>query len=224
MSRAGRLKSLVPSRSAENEFSDQQEKQPMDNDNALPVKLEESFHQVLAIAAGCKDAYTGMTELIAYLSWVTGDFVAPLKAVDVGDDVVDVSAQLRELALDQPPPETLNAFYFGLFDTIDEAGVERIGYYVAGVDHYTPENPGSMCAPVWRPEGCYLTSRSLDAIKAAELAAAEADRPDTKNFLGYAGQLGVALIVTRFSAAGLGRTLRCVVGFDSGDVAEIDMS
>jgi len=188
------------------------------------MDLAQSFDDVVEIAARAKDARSGMTELIRYLSATAGEFIAPLQAVDISEDVSQVSQQLEQLVRTEPPRNTLNAFYFGLFDAVDETGAERLGYYIEGVDRYVPEDPDTLCDPAWWPEGRYLRSHALDAVKMAELAAAQAARPDTKEFLGYAGQLGTALIVTRFAATKLGAGSRCVVGFDSGDVTEISVA
>ena len=67
----------------------------------------------------------------------------------------------------------------------------------------------------------YLSSSSLDAMKSAEIAAVESQEDELSALLGYAGQLGAAMIVTRFASNGCFPGLKRVVGFDSGDFAQL---
>ena len=62
-----------------------------------------------------------------------------------------------------------------------------------------------------------MSSAALTAVKNAESDVSV----ETRRFLGYAGQLGVALVVSRFASTGLVTGTRRFVGFDSGDVVEI---
>lgn len=61
--------------------------------------------------------------------------------------------------------------------------------------------------------------RALELLMdlAAELDAAQRGAEKERAWLGYAGQLGAALILSRFAVAGLAGTRQLVVGFDSGD-------
>jgi hypothetical protein len=115
----------------------------------------------------------------------------------------------------EPPPRPLRALYFGLFDAIDASGEEQIGYYVTGVEKFEDED--SLCAADWCPEGRYLQSQALAALKKVEIAASG----ETRRFISYVGQIGVALAVTRFASMALIANTRRFVGFDSGDIAEI---
>ena len=73
------------------------------------MDLAQSFDDVVEIAARAKDARSGMTELIRYLSATAGEFIAPLQAVDISEDVSHVSQQLEQLVRTEPPRNTLNA-------------------------------------------------------------------------------------------------------------------
>ena len=99
-------------------------------------------------------------------------------------------------------------------------GQQGIGYYVAGVKGFDPSNDDTLCGPAWWPKGRYFVSEALDVVKELEN---EADELELKagEFLGYAGQLGAALIVSRFAASGLEKGRQIVVGFDSGDYAVV---
>jgi hypothetical protein len=140
--------------------------------------------------------------------------------VSIENDISQLKAQLEHVLSSEPPPAGVAALFFGLFDALDENEQEIIGYYVAGVTHFDPEEPDTLCNPAWFPESRYLYSRALEAIKQAELSAAEAGRADDRALLGYAGQLATAIIVSRHAADGLSQA-RIVVGFDSGDFVEV---
>lgn len=90
------------------------------------------------------------------------------------------------------------------------------------VNRFDRRADDSLCDPVWWPEGRYLKSAALDAVKQVELAAAEAGDEAMRSLLSYAGQLGAALLVTKFASRGLFAGLPRVVGFDSGDLAVLD--
>ncbi len=145
----------------------------------------------------------------------------PLREVGIEADVAAVRGQLAALFDREPPPDGIDTLYFGLFDASGTDGVQTIGYYVAGVTGFEPDDLDSLCDPAWWPEGRYLVSDALAAVGAAERAAAAAGRRQEQALLGYTGQLGAALIVSRFAMAGLEEGRRIVVGFDSGDVVEL---
>ena len=119
----------------------------------------------------------------------------------------------------QPPTTPLMALYFGLYDAIDNDGRQLVGFYVCGIEHYDPKNHDTLCRPSWQPKGRYLSSIALNELKRAELSASG----ETREFLGYAGQLGVALIVSRFATETLVPGAVRVVGFDSGDRVEFSV-
>lgn len=144
--------------------------------------------------------------------------------VDVVSDIASVRSQLEALVAAEPPPAGIVAVYFGLFDAVTNEGSECIGYYVAATDAYdadagfidiSDESP-------WWPNGRYLVSETLAAIKRAEGAAKEAGRDKAREAIAYSGQLGAAMLVSRFASAGLYPGTRRVVGFDSGDIAPLD--
>jgi len=138
-----------------------------------------------------------------------------------GRDVAQVRSALERLLRNETPPQSIDAFYFELFDAVDGAGNETLGYYVAGVIGFDTENGDSLCDPAWWPEGRYLESLALSTIRTDQLKARSSKRSRDAELLGYAGQLGVALIVSKFAAAELLGDRKCVVGFDSGDFATL---
>ncbi len=185
------------------------------------MDLAPTFHDVVKIANSAEDAATGWRLLVGYLEDRGGEVLGELTRVDMQHDVDDVRRQVQGLLASEPPPSDLNAVYFGLFDALDSGDTETIGYYIAGVKAFDPDDGDSLCDPAWWPEERYLTSHALDAIKKVEVSARARGVRDLRALLGYAGQLGAALLVSRFAVAGLFPSHRCVVGFDSGDFAEV---
>ena len=185
------------------------------------MDLASTFDDVLSIARQGKNADTAWASLVRYLEERGGASLRQLADVDMQRDVESVRQHIQKLVSSEPPPSDLNAVYFGLFDAVDGDGAEVIGYYIAGVRGFDPEDGDSLCDPAWWPEKRYLRSEALDAVKDAELRAKAGGQTEVQALLGYAGQLGTALLVSRFSSAGLFPGRHCVVGFDSGDFAEI---
>lgn len=181
--------------------------------------LARALDEAVRIANGAADPGAGWISLVEYLEAHGREPFLQLRSVDVGDDIRRLRAQLAAVLKSEPPPSTLDAVFFGLFDTVDLEGAERIGFYVAGVAAFDPNDGDSLCDPAWWPDGRYLTSAALDAIKLAELSARVSEKEALCTLLGYAGQLGAALLVSRFASGGLFVGLRHVVGFDSGDFA-----
>lgn len=187
------------------------------------MELAVAFDDVLHIARGAVDPVAAWAALVRYLEDGGGTPLPALASVAMDADVKHVGLQLQRLVEATPPPPNVETLYFGLFDALAEGGTETIGYYVAGVVGFDPRDGDSLCAPAWWPEGRYLDSAALRTVKAAEVAAGEGGNTSLRELLGYAGQLGCALIVSRFAVRGVKGGRRVVVGFDSGDFAEIEI-
>ncbi len=180
----------------------------------MSTELQRGYDEVARIGTALGTARSCWKSLLSYLS--SHADIGGLSAVAIDEDVQSVARQLASLLEAHPPQAPLTALYFGLYVAIDKNGHEAAGFHVAGIQHYDPKDPESLCHPSWQPEGRYLKSASLDVLKQAELAALG----EAREFLGYAGQLGVALIVSRFAAGSLVPDAIRVVGFDSGDYVE----
>lgn len=180
--------------------------------------LASALRLVSGIGGSAASAQSGWESLIGALAThCVPATVSQLRRIDIESDVASVGQQLAEIFRQDPPPDDIDAFWFGLFDGFDEDGSERIGYYVAGVRGFDPDDEDSVCFPAWSPDEGYLASSALAAIKEAELDASRRDADDERDWIGYAGQLGAALLVSRFAAAELAGERQLVVGFDSGD-------
>lgn len=184
------------------------------------MDLAQSYESVVSLVGNASEPAGAWREFLDYLvSQIGEDLCAPLREVRIEADVASVRDQLADLFQREPPPDGIDTLYFGLFDAVGSDGGQAIGYYVAGVQGYDPDDPDSLCDPAWWPDGRYLESKALAALEAAIMAAADHRRHQA--LLGYAGQLGAAAIVSRFAMAGLEEGRRIVVGFDSGDVLEL---
>ncbi|MEE9393969.1 MAG: hypothetical protein V3W41_15820 [Planctomycetota bacterium] len=184
----------------------------------------DAYDLVLRIANEAKDAESAWGSLVGFLKNQVGEgLCVGLSAVEITKDVARVNSQLTRLFRDEVPDENLEAFYFGLFDAAsqdpDGKDTTVVGYYVSGIEYYDDEDSDNLCRPAWWPEGRYLGSEALEAIKRAEVVAKVEGEFEASSCLSYGGQLGAALIVSRFAMEGLEQGRLLLVGFDSGDHA-----
>lgn len=184
------------------------------------MKLRDAFPEVVQIANQAQDPGLGLRTLASRID-PRSRFLGAVASLDIAADIVSVRSQLQALIRDEPPPNTIKAIWFGLFDSSDEDDEESIGYYASGVERYDPDDSDSLCDPKWWPEGRYLESVVLHEVKRAEVAALEAEADVVAELIAYAGQLGAAMLVSRFASAGLFPGCPRIVGFDSGDTAEL---
>lgn len=180
----------------------------------MSAELQRGYDEVSRIGTALGTARSCWNNLLTYLS--SHADIGGLSAVAIDEDVRSVRGQLVSLIKAHPPEAPLAALCFGLYDAIDNSEHEVAGFHVAGIHNYDSKDAETLCHPSWQPKGRYLKSASLDELKRAELAAFG----EAREFLGYAGQLGVALIVARFAAESLVPGAVRVVGFDSGDYIE----
>lgn len=185
------------------------------------MNLESTFNDILSLARAATSVRAGWASLVRYLEERSGESLGKLADIDIDRDVENIHRQLQELVDSEPPPGDLNAVYFGLFDAVDDDDAEVIGYYIAGVKDFNPTDGDTLCDPAWWPEGRYLESDALNAVKNAEHSAKANGQTELRALLSYAGKLGGGLLISKFASAGLFPGQHCVVGFDEGDFAEI---
>ena len=184
------------------------------------MNLERAFDDVVQLAQHAKDPQAALRALVEYLD-PDGKVLAPLAKTKIERDIASVRTQLQALLTAEPPPSNLDAIYFGLFDTEDDDGEDAIGYYVSGIKGFRPNDSESLVNPIWFPDERFLTSSTLGKLKQAELAASDEDLGALASALAYAGQLGVVMLISKFASEGLFIGLPRVVGFDSGDFAQL---
>ena len=181
------------------------------------MDLAQSFDEVVSLVNGASGLNGGWDSLRDYLEGKSPGLSDEVDDVDISQDVAEVADQVRLVLEAEPPPDTVDAIYFGLFDTVEDSGDEGIGFYVAGAADYSTGGDDALCDPAWWPDRRYLLSDALSALRRVEAAR----DGDERAFLSYAGQLGIALLVTKFVVRGLFEGKAILVGFDSGDVAKV---
>ena len=185
------------------------------------MKIEDAFYAAMTVANTATTAAAGWNSLAELLLQWTGVSVREFTSAEIDQDIQQLQRSLRQTIQEEPIPSEIDALYFGLFDAIDEERNEVIGYYVSGIAHYNPDIPDTMVRSAWWPENRYLESKLLSEIKRAELKARESLDPEVAELLGYASQIGCAALVSRFVVGEMSLGLQTIVGFDSGDYAEL---
>ena len=184
-----------------------------------------TFDGVVGIVDSATEPVASAAAILDYLDAVAGTVICtPIRRVDAAADVAAVRSQLTSLLSAEPPPAAISAFYFGLFDAEDEHGADTIGYYIAGVEEFDRDDGDSLCDPAWWPDGRYLSSGLLESVRSTEIFQRKQGADESAKLLGYAGQIGVAALVTKFASQGLLGGASRIVGFDSGDFVELDVA
>lgn len=90
--------------------------------------------------------------------------------MDLRDDAPLLFTQLARIVARQPPPSSIRAFYFGLFERqIDGSGASEPALYVSGSTR-SPDEPDWMGwdEDSWLPEGRYFALPHLAATDPAD--------------------------------------------------------
>jgi hypothetical protein len=148
-----------------------------------------------------------------------------LRKLDTRRDVAGISSWLEAVLLNEPPPPSINALYFGLFDEAQEGLNSRCKLYVAGSDRFDASGQSAEWAvdPVYFPEGRYAPSEVLLSLSAEARTCSGGEAREFIEYLLCLGYASLAVKESRRSLAAnpkLNLVLRVpmAVGFDSGDV------
>ena len=128
------------------------------------------FGRIASLVNTASDLDDGWDTLRDFLESGSPDLSRELDDIDIRQDVQDVAEQVRAVLKSEPPPETVDAIYFGLFDTIDDSGEVDIGYYVSGAVGYAKGGHDALCPPAWWPDRRYLASDALSVLRRVEAA------------------------------------------------------
>src|SRR5262249_41990318 len=88
-----------------------------------------------------------------------------MRKLDFEGELPHLRAWLGDVLASEPPGAEIQAYWFGLFNYLED-GVESCDLYVAGSDHFDPDDlsPDWAVNPSYFPEGRYADSRALAAL------------------------------------------------------------
>jgi hypothetical protein len=148
-----------------------------------------------------------------------------LRKLDTRRDVAGISSWLEAVLLNEPPPPSINALYFGLFDEAQEGLNSHCRLYVAGSDRFDASDQSAewVVDPAYFPERRYLPSAVLLSLSAEARGCSSGQ---ARGFIEYLLCLGHALLAVKESRRRLAANpqlhlvlrMPMAVGFDSGDV------
>ncbi len=143
-----------------------------------------------------------------------------LRKLDFDSDQQNLKQWLHQLLTHEPPPNEVNAFWFGLFNPVI-SGKSTCVLYLAGTETYdrNDEDFEWACDPAWFPSERYAESQVLDAIyKQLNTASDAVSSYEYVLCLGYAGlvvnHLAANLPLSKWLGEKSSRAL--AIGFDSG--------
>jgi len=168
----------------------------------------------------------GMNRLLDHCaSHCPNDVWQGLRQLDIGHDVGNITAWLGAVLTAEPPPPTIVAFYFGLFDESEDGVQARCRLYVAGSERFdaADQSPEWAVDPAYFPEGRYSPSSVLVSLSAAAQGCGSDEARELIEYVLCLGYASLAVKESRRNLAAnpeLNRILRkpVAVGFDSGDV------
>ncbi len=150
---------------------------------------------------------------------VPGNHYPQLRNLDYHGDVQSLTHWLRQLLSDKPPPDTIKAFWFGLYNPVLDDDNPICQLYISGSTQFG-ENDLSGDWAVWQedsyiPEGRYANS---DVLATLYRVTEHTDAEYITN-LGYACLAVCQMCEALPPDLMLGSTTRrdVAVGFDSGD-------
>ncbi len=147
-----------------------------------------------------------------------------LRKLDYTDDVRELTQWLLDLLKREPPPQTINGLWFGLYNPILDDGAPTCQMYFAGSTHFDSRSESNewVCELSDRPVGGYPRSRVLSEL----YRAVEAIDGDNITCLGepFLCHGYLALLVSAWCSGPLRKHLigtaparAVVIGHDSGD-------
>jgi hypothetical protein len=185
--------------------------------------IELSHKMVTSVVDSDCAIWDGMSSLIEFCSeHESWDGWNALRELDFETDSLTLTNWMTQLLITEPPPKNIKAYWFGLFNPVQN-GTTTCGLYAAGAVTFDPDDESFewACGPAYFPEGRYATSMVLDGIY-RKVSTANGFVPSYGEYvlcLGYAG------LIVKYLAA----TIKCelwldscatralAVGFDSGD-------
>lgn len=182
------------------------------NSWANKVRAVKAISKMLRSAQEPETAWLSVLEITDQINTQCLNQLAP------SADIHTVVERLHAIWQDEPPPDNLTFFYFGLVDLWNEHEQrEKAGFYIAGGSDKDARQAITSGGISYLPQRRWLSTKLLNDIKQAERKI-----PDLREFLDYAVMLGAAGIIAKFAIRELKLKQQTYLGFDSGDFELID--
>jgi len=141
-------------------------------------------------------------------------------AINFESDTPRLKEWLLNLLKDEPPPGSINGFWFGMFNPV-RGGEATADLYLAGSDHFNADDANWACRPAYWPNGRNSNSNVLREIYRLSYGKSGGLQNDAE----YPLSLGYSLLVITQLCGEIAPDIwlssapsRAVaVGFDSGD-------
>jgi len=178
-------------------------------------------------ATSVKSIQDGWTALLKEAAVIEpADVWENLEGLDVEEDLERQAEWLGALLKSEPPPKSIRAFWFGIFERSTGKNLEGLAtLYACGSERYDKDKRYDFdwaVNPRWFPDGRYTQSATLDAISREANQTKSSELREALFFLTH----GYAALLVRFAVGAIPtETLACLgrkkrplaVGFDSGD-------
>jgi hypothetical protein len=183
--------------------------------------IVQAHDTVAAVLSSEVDVDDGMSLLIDYCAeqepWRGWNVLCKL---EFDSDQLNLKQWLDELLTQEPPPDYVKAFWFGLFNPVIN-GKSTCGLYAAGMKTFDRKDEDFewACNPAWFPDGRYAKSKILDTIyQRVNKAKEPVSSYQYVLCLGYAGlvlnQLATTLPLSQWLGKKSSRSL--AIGYDAG--------
>jgi hypothetical protein len=147
-----------------------------------------------------------------------------LRKLDFEKDAESLTKWLQRLFKKEPPPDSINGLWFGLYNPVLNDGKPSCQMYVGGSSGFDPDSDSNewVCEQSWTPKGRYSSSQVLTDL----YRPVEAITKDKVSYLGepFLCHGYLALVVShwchgpmRASLLGKAAIRAVVMGHDSGD-------
>jgi len=185
--------------------------------------VEQTYGALSQVLKSAPDLVNGMRLLLDHCDQLrSNDVWGKIVELDLTGDAAYLKGWLQNVLAAERPPDSIVAFWFGLFDGASSEGGSLARLYVAGSESYDPEDTNAewACAPAYFPAGRYADSLVLRSMSRLLSGTDE----DTCRLGSYVLLLGYASL----ALAGACREIPCdvllgdrpsraiAVGFDGG--------
>jgi hypothetical protein len=184
--------------------------------SAWYAEVSKALHAQASLAHGMQALLAYCGKQYAWKGW------SQIRELDFDSDVADLEKWLRGVLRNEPPPNSVKAFWFGIFNPVYD-GETSCDTYIAGASDFDPDDATFewACGADYFPDGRYAHCKILDEIYRIVNGA----RPRASAM----GEYILCLAYTAFAVRELAKRVDkklwlgkskvrgLAVGFDSGD-------